>query len=239
MVNWFNPTWKDLESYAKELNGKYGVGRFVLYTAGSNYGIKDTKDGSVYGVLAIPALTAKLSKEQSIVKQKTRSSTMKKKLSHANSSDYLEHYGVLGMKWGVRKDPDKAYNRASNKLSKLDKKVVDAEARISKANEKSLKKRQKADTAILFKKHKARKAASSIRSINREHLNLQRKAAKAEKWYKNMENTFRDVKLSSIDPSYKALGKKYANIKIDEMMANVMSDVSMKQLESYYRDRGR
>lgn len=161
-------------------------------------------------------------------------------MNHGNFSDnYLEHYGVLGMKWGISKDPDRAYNRAGQKLSKLDQKVSGAETAISKANAKSLKRRQKADTAMLFKKHKAKKAANSIRDINRAHLNLQRKVAKAEKWYKSMENAFRDVKLSDVDPNYKALGKKYASIKIDEIMANVTTDVSMKQLESYYTDRGR
>lgn len=165
---------------------------------------------------------------------------LKSTMNHGDFSDnYLEHYGVLGMKWGIRKDPDRAYSRASQKLSKLDRKVVGAETAISKANAKSLKRRQKADTAILFKKYKAKKAAKSIRDINRAHLNLQRKAAKAEKWYKSMENAFRDVKLSAVDPNYKSLGKKYASIKIDEIMANVITDVSTKQLESYYTDRGR
>lgn len=33
--------------------------------------------------------------------------------------DGLQHYGVKGMRWGIRKDVDKAYVKASNKLKKL------------------------------------------------------------------------------------------------------------------------
>ena len=32
----------------------------------------------------------------------------------------LRHYGVLGMKWGIRKDPHAAYEKASAKKRKLD-----------------------------------------------------------------------------------------------------------------------
>lgn len=31
----------------------------------------------------------------------------------------LMHYGVLGMKWGVRKDPSKTYAKVARKLNKL------------------------------------------------------------------------------------------------------------------------
>ena len=34
--------------------------------------------------------------------------------------DELLHYGVLGMKWGVRKDRSKTISKAYNKLERLD-----------------------------------------------------------------------------------------------------------------------
>lgn len=35
-----------------------------------------------------------------------------------NEQNELQHYGVLGMKWGVRKNPSKAYARAVKKKEK-------------------------------------------------------------------------------------------------------------------------
>lgn len=155
--------------------------------------------------------------------------------------DDIEHYGVLGMKWGVRKDPQRAYERANQKLSKLDKKVVRADQKVAKAQQKSVARQEKANSAILFKKTKARRAANSIRRTNQAHLKVQRRAAKAERWYKSMENAFRDVKFSDLktNSTYTDLGKKYANATIDNMMANATTGASMIQLISYYESAGR
>lgn len=36
---------------------------------------------------------------------------------------YLEHYGVLGMKWGVRHDPERSERRAARRNARLDKRA--------------------------------------------------------------------------------------------------------------------
>lgn len=48
--------------------------------------------------------------------------------------EYLAHYGVLGMKWGVRHDPQRAYIKATNKYNKLEKKANISLERAGKYN---------------------------------------------------------------------------------------------------------
>lgn len=116
----------------------------------------------------------------------------------------LYHYGVLGMKWGIRKGrTEQAYTKASKKLNKLDRKVNKAEA-------KALKTRTKADAkmgSLFYSEKKARKAEFKA---ERKAAKVTRKLRRAQHWYKSMEKNFAntDIKLSQ---EQIAMGQRYVD----------------------------
>lgn len=153
----------------------------------------------------------------------------------ADHSEELIHYGVLGMKWGVRKDPEKAGRRAYKKLEKLDKKVKKAELETLKRERTAVKKMQKADKAILFPKRKSRKASKALKRVNAAHLNTQEKVAKAVRWKRQMDDVFKSVTINNIDDRYISLGEKYANKELDNLMANSTTTASLRSLYDSYK----
>lgn len=112
--------------------------------------------------------------------------------------EYLMHYGVLGMKWGIRKDPRKAYSKATKKLKKIS-------AAAMKYSMTSAKKRKKiaVQEKKLLRGRLSEKKAEKLGSLKLEYAKIDKKAAKykiqSEKWIKKMNKAFKDVKLSDLD----------------------------------------
>ena len=110
----------------------------------------------------------------------------------------LRHYGVLGMKWGVRKGRVKeSYAKASKKLAKLDQ---SAQKKLAKASRLTTK----ADTKFLFRTSYQDMADSA----RRKAFNT---ARKAKKWVDSMEDTFKDTPIKITNDQIN-IGKKYAEL---------------------------
>lgn len=128
----------------------------------------------------------------------------------------LTHYGVLGMKWGVRKDPVKAHAKASKKLRKLDKKVQVREKQhnrreaIANARLRTLPAKKMLFGKSAVSSREVRRTSKAIRRSQTTWRQLKKSRKLAENWYKKMEKTFANVDVSTLNPEDVELGKRYA-----------------------------
>lgn len=114
----------------------------------------------------------------------------------------VKHYGVVGMKWGVRRgNYSKAFTKASNKANKIEKKRVKIDAKAANKQYKASKKLAAGRYEKGFKQQK--KAAK----LMKKSAKLQKKGAK---WANKMEKVFSEVKVSDITPEALERGKRYA-----------------------------
>lgn len=137
-------------------------------------------------------------------------------------SDYLMHYGVLGTKWGIRKDSSLAFRKASKKANRLDAKQQRLGNESTKANWKASKANHKlekdidrrANGSILAKgddDHDKLSKNAKAKSIKADDIRQKYNAARLEsqKWELKMEKAFANVNVSDISNEDLEYGKRY------------------------------
>lgn len=140
-------------------------------------------------------------------------------------NDELMHYGVLGMKWGVKRarraaekgNTDKAirlylktYKKSSRSIDKVHSKSVKTNLESAKLQKKALK---QANDAISkgnnYKYQQARKKELKAATIRSKSAKQENKAMKLEK---KMEKTFGDVLLKDVNKRTLVVGKEYIDM---------------------------
>ena len=109
----------------------------------------------------------------------------------------LKHYGVVGMRWGRRKNASATFAKASKKANKLNLKSDRANRKVDKF------------TSKVVKYSGTDKEEKYANKLDKAKTTAQRKQAKADKWMNEMAKTFRKTKISEISYEDLSIGKDY------------------------------
>lgn len=137
-----------------------------------------------------------------------------------SANDELKHYGVLGMKWGVRRNPSKAYMKSLRKSDKLATKEARFENKAAKYERKSSKK------AAYARSEKAERKAKKLQyKANKQKLKASRMKRRGEKWSIEMRKTFSSYNIERVPGETKRVGTGFTSSRMDVYKVTPMSDL--------------
>lgn len=117
--------------------------------------------------------------------------------------DELKHYGVIGMKWGVRRgNYAQSYAKGVKKLKKLDAKANKLKIKSDKISAKAAK---------VYAKGRDDEHARELEAKARQlKYKSTKKVNKGKKFYKKMEKVFAEVDVKELNKEDVEYGKRYA-----------------------------
>ena len=132
----------------------------------------------------------------------------------------LQHYGVLGMKWGVRRNPSRAYAKAVRKKNVLERKSAKLAVKSAKYEKKSIRKEMHSTSESQYKK--ARKLHFKSNKLNLKSARLRNKGLK---WEKQMEKVFSSYDIKRVPDGNIAAGKSFV---YKQLYGNASYEVTKK-----------
>lgn len=135
-------------------------------------------------------------------------------------TDYLEHYGRLGMKWGQHifgRTPTQYYEKGAKKIQAYSNMAKENREKAKSLKSKYYDAQLQYKTSRLFKTKRRNKAAGlAVKSYNAENKAI-RFDKKAIKLASKMKELFSGIDISGVDKSLRKIGESYAKKTIDDV----------------------